>query len=207
MIMMSLKFTQNIPFNKIYIHGLVRDSEGKKMSKSLGNVIDPLDVIEGISLEELLDKRTSGLFNEKQKNNVIKKTKRDFPDGIQEYGADALRFNFCAMASTGRDINFDLKRIEGYRNFCNKIWNATRLIIMSCKDFKYQESLNTTNSTIFDKWILYKLDSVVSDFKKYTLYLDLSSFDSLTIIGWIIPLSLIDLVKSSKLLSSKIFLG
>ena len=138
------------------------------MSKSLGNVIDPLDVIEGISLEELLDKRTSGLFNEKQKNNVIKKTKRDFPDGIKEYGADALRFNFCAMASTGRDINFDLKRIEGYRNFCNKIWNATRLIIMSCKDFKYQESLNTTNSTIFDKWILYKLDSVVSDFKKYT---------------------------------------
>ena len=168
MIMMSLKFTKNIPFNKIYIHGLVRDSEGKKMSKSLGNVIDPLDVIEGISLEELLDKRTLGLFNEKQKNNVIKKTKRDFPDGIKEYGADALRFNFCAMASTGRDINFDLKRIEGYRNFCNKIWNATRLIIMSCKDFKYQESLNTTNSTIFDKWILYKLDSVVSDFKKYT---------------------------------------
>ena len=102
MIMMSLKFTKNIPFNKIYIHGLVRDSEGKKMSKSLGNVIDPLDVIEGISLEELLDKRTLGLFNEKQKNNVIKKTKRDFPDGIKEYGADALRFNFCAMASTGR---------------------------------------------------------------------------------------------------------
>ena len=109
MIMMSLKFTNNIPFNKVYIHGLVRDSEGKKMSKSVGNVIDPLDVIEGISLDQLLEKRTASLLNDKQKSNVIKKTKRDFPDGIKEYGADALRFNFCAMASTGRDINFDLK--------------------------------------------------------------------------------------------------
>ena len=110
MIMMSIKFTDNIPFNKIYIHGLVRDSEGKKMSKSIGNVIDPLDVIDGISLDKLLEKRTTSLLNEKQKADVIKKTKRDFPSGIREYGADALRFNFCAMASTGRDINFDLNR-------------------------------------------------------------------------------------------------
>ena len=139
MIMMSLKFTKNIPFNKIYIHGLVRDSEGKKMSKSIGNVIDPLDVIEGISLDELLEKRTSSLINDKHKSNVIKKTKRDFPDGIKEFGADALRFNFCAMASTGRDINFDLKRIEGYRNFCNKIWNASRFILLTCKDYQYNE--------------------------------------------------------------------
>ena len=168
MIMMSLKFTNNIPFNKIYIHGLVRDSEGKKMSKSIGNVIDPLDVIEGISLDELIEKRTASLISNKQKANVIKKTKRDFPSGIKEYGADALRFNFCAMASTGRDINFDLNRIEGYRNFCNKIWNASRLIIMSCDNFRYDEKLNSEDSTIFDKWILYKLDTVVADFKKYT---------------------------------------
>ena len=168
MIMMSLKFTDNIPFNKIYIHGLVRDSEGKKMSKSVGNVIDPLDVIEGISLDELLQKRTASLLSDKQKANVIKKTKRDFPDGIKEYGADALRFNFCAMASTGRDINFDLNRIEGYRNFCNKLWNASRFIILACDDYDYKENLISKDSSIFDKWILYKLDSVVADFKKYT---------------------------------------
>tara|TARA_Y100000591_G_scaffold229786_1_gene200760 strand:- start:1175 stop:3712 length:2538 start_codon:yes stop_codon:yes gene_type:complete len=168
MIMMSLKFTGNIPFNKIYIHGLVRDSEGKKMSKSIGNVIDPLDVIEGISLDQLLEKRTTGLLSDNQKSNVIKKTKRDFPNGIKEYGADALRFNFCAMASTGRDINFDLNRIEGYRNFCNKLWNASRFIILACNDYDYKENQISKDSSIFDKWILYKLDSVVADFKKYT---------------------------------------
>ena len=168
MIMMSLKFTKNIPFNKIYIHGLVRDSEGKKMSKSIGNVIDPLDVIEGITLDNLIDKRTSSLMNEKQKNNIINKTKKDFPEGIKEYGADALRFNFCAMASTGRDINFDLNRIEGYRNFCNKLWNASRYILIACDKYDYREHLNTEDATIFDKWIMYKLDNVVSDFKKYS---------------------------------------
>jgi len=168
MIMMSLKFTKNIPFNKIYIHGLVRDSEGKKMSKSIGNVIDPLDVIEGITLDGLIDKRTSSLMNEKQKNNIINKTKKDFPEGIKEYGADALRFNFCAMASTGRDINFDLNRIEGYRNFCNKLWNASRYILIACDKYDYREHLNTEDATIFDKWIMYKLDNVVSDFKKYS---------------------------------------
>ncbi len=168
MIMMSLKFTKNIPFNKIYIHGLVRDSEGKKMSKSIGNVIDPLDVIEGISLEQLLEKRTASLMSDKQKSNVIKKTKRDFPTGIQEYGADALRFNFCAMASTGRDINFDLKRIEGYRNFCNKLWNASRYILLTCDNYDYRQNIISEDSSIFDKWILYRLDSVVADFKKYT---------------------------------------
>ena len=168
MIMMSKKFTTNIPFNKVYIHGLVRDSEGKKMSKSVGNVIDPIDVIEGITLDKLIEKRTTGLINDKQKINVIKKTKRDFPHGIKEYGADALRFNFCAMASTGRDINFDLNRIEGYRNFCNKLWNASRLIMLKCENFNYEENLNTSDATIFDKWIMYKLDNVSNDFKKYS---------------------------------------
>ena len=115
-----------------------------------------------------MEKRTSSLINDRHKSNVIKKTKRDFPDGIKEFGADALRFNFCAMASTGRDINFDLKRIEGYRNFCNKIWNASRFILLTCKDYQYNENLNSKDSNIFDKWILYKLDSMVSDFKKYT---------------------------------------
>ena len=168
MIMMGLKFTKKIPFNKIYIHGLVRDSEGKKMSKSIGNVIDPIDIIEGISIEKLIEKRTESLINEKQKANVIKKTKRDFPNGIKEYGADALRFNFCAMASTGRDINFDLNRIEGYRNFCNKLWNASRFIMLTCDEYQYKENLNTSAATIFDKWIMYKLDNVTKDFKKYS---------------------------------------
>ena len=168
MIMMGLKFTKKIPFNKIYIHGLVRDSEGKKMSKSIGNVIDPIDIIEGISIEKLIEKRTESLINEKQKANVVKKTKRDFPNGIKEYGADALRFNFCAMASTGRDINFDLNRIEGYRNFCNKLWNASRFIMLTCDGYEYKENLNTSAATIFDKWIMYKLDNVTKDFKKYS---------------------------------------
>jgi valyl-tRNA synthetase len=168
MIMMGLKFTKKIPFNKIYIHGLVRDSEGKKMSKSIGNVIDPIDIIEGISIEKLIEKRTESLINEKQKANVVKKTKRDFPNGIKEYGADALRFNFCAMASTGRDINFDLNRIEGYRNFCNKLWNASRFIMLTCDKYEYKENLNTSDATIFDKWIMYKLDNVTKDFKKYS---------------------------------------
>ena len=168
MIMMGLKFTKKIPFNKIYIHGLVRDSEGKKMSKSIGNVIDPIDIIEGISIEKLIEKRTGSLINEKQKANVVKKTKRDFPNGIKEYGADALRFNFCAMASTGRDINFDLNRIEGYRNFCNKLWNASRFIMLTCDEYQYKENLNTSAATIFDKWIMYKLDNVTKDFKKYS---------------------------------------
>jgi len=168
MIMMGLKFTKKIPFNKIYIHGLVRDSEGKKMSKSIGNVIDPIDIIEGISIEKLIEKRTESLINEKQKANVVKKTKRDFPNGIKEYGADALRFNFCAMASTGRDINFDLNRIEGYRNFCNKLWNASRFIMLTCDEYEYKENLNTSAATIFDKWIMYKLDNVTKDFKKYS---------------------------------------
>jgi len=168
MIMMGLKFTKKIPFNKIYIHGLVRDSEGKKMSKSIGNVIDPIDIIEGISIEKLIEKRTESLINEKQKANIVKKTKRDFPNGIKEYGADALRFNFCAMASTGRDINFDLNRIEGYRNFCNKLWNASRFIMLTCDEYEYKENLNTSAATIFDKWIMYKLDNVTKDFKKYS---------------------------------------
>ena len=168
MIMMGLKFTKKIPFNKIYIHGLVRDSEGKKMSKSIGNVIDPIDIIEGISIEKLIEKRTESLINEKQKASIVKKTKRDFPNGIKEYGADALRFNFCAMASTGRDINFDLNRIEGYRNFCNKLWNASRFIMLTCDGYEYKENLNTSAATIFDKWIMYKLDNVTKDFKKYS---------------------------------------
>ena len=168
MIMMGLKFTHKIPFNKIYIHGLVRDSEGKKMSKSIGNVIDPIDVIEGISIDKLIEKRTESLINDQQRANIVKKTKRDFPNGIKEYGADALRFNFCAMASTGRDINFDLNRIEGYRNFCNKLWNASRFIMLTCDKYEYKENLNTSDATIFDKWIMYKLDNVTKDFKKYS---------------------------------------
>ncbi|MFL2547587.1 MAG: valine--tRNA ligase [Gammaproteobacteria bacterium] len=152
MVMMSLKFMDEIPFKEIYIHGLIKDKNGQKMSKSKGNILDPIDLIDGISLDELLEKRVQGLMQPEMENRIINETKKEFPNGIPDFGTDALRFNFAIQASTGRDIRLDLNRVEGYRNFCNKIWNASRFIRMNTNDFELLDT-NVSKGHPIDQWI------------------------------------------------------
>ena len=165
MVMMGLKFMNEIPFKEIYIHGLIKDKNGQKMSKSKGNILDPIDLIDGISLDELLDKRVQGLMQPEMEKRIINDTKKEFPNGIPDFGTDALRFNFAIQASTGRDIRLDLKRVEGYRNFCNKIWNASRFIKMNTNDFELLETQDTDGHPV-DQWIQSKFAETIDEVER-----------------------------------------
>ncbi len=161
MIMFGLKMMNDVPFKEVYVHGLIRDHEGQKMSKSKGNVLDPIDLIDGVDLETLIQKRTTGLLNPKQADKVIKDTRKNFPHGISAYGCDALRFTYAALASTSRDINFSVDRLEGYRNFCNKLWNSARFITLQIEQIGYDAQAPRVLSPP-DLWITAALNKLVT---------------------------------------------
>ncbi|MBS0002066.1 MAG: valine--tRNA ligase [Thioalkalivibrio sp.] len=174
MIMMGLRFMDDVPFREIYITGLIRDSEGQKMSKSKGNVLDPIDLIDGITLDELLDKRTSGLMQPKMAKKIAKATRGQFPEGIPAFGTDALRFTLSALATTGRDIKFDLGRIEGYRNFCNKLWNAARFVLMNVQGQDTGLGPELRQPALADRWIMDRLRATAT---AVTAHYDAYRFD------------------------------